>query len=85
MYNNDRQEHKIYPYLLEGMEVVRINQVCTTDITYIKLPDRFMYFIAIIDLYSRYIVAYTNERIYTGFLLLATQTPISSSFMSLPN
>lgn len=52
------KEHKIYPYLLEGKEVVRINQVWTTDITYIKLPDRFMYFIAIIDLYSRYIVAY---------------------------
>ncbi|WP_425363836.1 IS3 family transposase [Candidatus Tisiphia endosymbiont of Hybos culiciformis] len=52
------KEHKSYPYLLEGADIVRINQVWTTDITYIKLPDRFMYFIAIIDLYSRYVVAY---------------------------
>jgi putative transposase len=52
------KDHKIYPYLLEGMKIIKINQVWTADITYIKLPDRFMYFIAIIDLYSRYIVAY---------------------------
>lgn len=52
------KDHKIYPYLLEGMKIIKVNQVWTTDITYIKLPDRFMYFIAIIDIYSRYIVAY---------------------------
>jgi len=51
-------EHKKYPYLLSGLEITRPNQVWATDITYIKLYARFMYVIAIIDLYSRYIVGY---------------------------
>ncbi len=51
-------EHKKYPYLLTGLEIVRPNQVWATDITYIKLYDRFMYVIAVIDLFSRYIVGY---------------------------
>ncbi len=51
------KENKIYPYLLKDLEIVRINQVWTSDITYIWVAGRFMYFIAIIDLHSRYIVA----------------------------
>ena len=50
--------HAIYPYLLEGLEICYPNQVWATDITYIKIQDRFFYFLAIIDLFSRYIVAY---------------------------
>lgn len=50
--------HKIYPYLLEGLKIDRPNQVWATDITYLALRDRFLYFIAIIDLYSRYIISY---------------------------
>ena len=53
-----KTSHKIYPYLLEELEITRPNQVWATDITYIALQNRFMYFIAIIDLYSRYIVAH---------------------------
>ncbi len=51
-------EHKIYPYLLTGLEINKINQVWATDITYIKINNKFMYFMAIIDLYSRYIISY---------------------------
>ena len=50
--------HKIYPYLLKGLEIYYPNQVWATDITYIKIRDRFFYFLAIVDLYSRYIVAH---------------------------
>ncbi len=50
--------HPIYPYLLEGLEICCPNQVWATDITYIKIQDRFFYFLAIVDLFSRYIVAY---------------------------
>jgi putative transposase len=49
---------QIYPYLLDNLLINQTNQVWATDITYIKLPNRFMCLIAIIDLYSRYIVAY---------------------------
>ena len=41
-------EHKVYPYLLRGVAVVRPNQVWSTDITYIRLPRGFAYLVAII-------------------------------------
>lgn len=50
--------HRIYPYLLTGLKIDRVNHVWATDITYIKLRERFMYFVAIVDIYSRYIIAY---------------------------
>jgi putative transposase len=52
------KEHKIYPYLLNDVKIERANQVWATDITYIKIDNYFMYFMAIIDLYSRYIASY---------------------------
>jgi putative transposase len=51
-------EHKTYPYLLSDLEINKADQVWATDITYIKINSRFMYFMAIIDLYSRYIICY---------------------------
>jgi putative transposase len=45
-------EHKIYRYLLRGVNVVRPNQIWSTDITYIRLPKGFMYLVAVIDWYS---------------------------------
>jgi len=49
-------EHKIYPYLLRGVEINRCNQVWSTDITYIRLQKGFVYLMAIIDWYSRYVL-----------------------------
>lgn len=51
-------EHKIYPYLLRGVEVARPNQVWSTDITYIRLPRGFVYLVAIIDWYSRKVLSW---------------------------
>lgn len=48
--------HKIYPYLLRGLTIERPNQVWSTDITYIRMPKGFMYLMAIIDWYSRYVI-----------------------------
>jgi len=48
--------HKIYPYLLRELEISYPNQVWATDITYIGLPIGYMYLIAIIDLYSRFVL-----------------------------
>jgi putative transposase len=45
-------QHKIYPYLLRGVEVTRPNQVWSTDITYIRLARGFAYLVAVIDWYS---------------------------------
>jgi putative transposase len=51
-------EHKVYPYLLRGVPVVRPNQVWSTDITYIRLPRGFAYLVAIIDWYSRRVLSW---------------------------
>ena len=48
--------HKIYPYLLRGLKIEYPNQVWATDITYIPMSEGFMYLIAVIDLYSRYVI-----------------------------
>ena len=50
------KNHKIYPYLLNGLIIDRSNQVWAVDITYIPMKRGYMYVVAIIDLYSRYIV-----------------------------
>lgn len=47
-----------YPYLLRGLEITRPNQVWMTDITYIPMSRGFMFMVAIIDVYSRYIVGW---------------------------
>jgi putative transposase len=46
-------QHKIYPYLLRGVNIIRPNQAWSTDITYIRLPRGFVYLVAVIDWYSR--------------------------------
>jgi putative transposase len=51
-------EHKVYPYLLRGVPIVRPNQVWSTDITYIRLAHGFVYLVAIIDWYSRRVLSW---------------------------
>jgi putative transposase len=50
--------HVKYPYLLRGVDVVRANQVWATDITYIPMARGFLYLVAIIDWYSRMVLAW---------------------------
>ena len=51
-------EHKVYPYLLRGVPVVRPDQVWGTDLTYIRLAHGFAYLVAIIDWYSRRVLSW---------------------------
>lgn len=51
-------EHKIYPYLLRGLEINRSNQVWCSDITYIPLQRGFAYLTVVMDWYSRYVLAW---------------------------
>ena len=51
-------EHRIYPYLLRGVWVTRVNQVWSTDITYIRLHSGFIYLVAVMDWYSRYVLSW---------------------------
>ncbi len=50
--------HKIYPYLLGGMKITQPNQVWAADITYIPMERGFLYLVAIIDWYSRYVLSW---------------------------
>lgn len=50
--------HKIYPYLLRGVDIVRANQVWSVDITYIKLTQGFAYLTAIIDWHTRFVLSW---------------------------
>jgi len=50
--------HKIYPYLLRNVRIERVNQVWSTDITYIPMKYGYLYLTAVIDWYSRYVLAW---------------------------
>ncbi len=71
-------EHKIYPYLLRELKVTRADQVWATDITYIPMSAGFMYLVAIIDWYSRYVLAWElSNTLDTGFCLEALETALN--------
>jgi putative transposase len=52
-------KHKKYPYLLRGLKIIRPNQVWGIDITYIRLIKGFVYLVAIIDWFSRYVMSWS--------------------------
>jgi len=61
-------QHKIYPYLLRGVNVIRPNQVWSADITYIRLARGFVYLVAVIDWYSRKVLSWRlSNTLDSGF------------------
>jgi putative transposase len=63
-------KHKVYPYLLRGVVIDRPDQVWSTDITYVGLPGGFMYLAAIIDWFSRYVLAWRLSNTLDGSFCL---------------
>lgn len=62
--------HKTYPYLLRGLEIARPNQVWCADITYIPLAKGFLYLVAIMDWWSRKVLAWRlSNTLDTGFCI----------------
>ena len=51
--------HRVYPYLLRGTTVERINQVWSTDITSIRMAQGFLYLVAVMDWFSRYVLSWS--------------------------
>jgi len=51
-------EHKVYPYLLRGLTIDHPNQVWSSDITYIRLLHGFVYLVAVMDWFSRYVLSW---------------------------
>jgi putative transposase len=62
--------HTIYPYLLRDVTIERADQVWSTDITYVPLTSGFMYLAAVIDWYSRYVVAWRLSNTLDGAFCL---------------
>lgn len=64
--------HRVYPYLLRGMPITRVNQVWSTDITYIRLHGGFVYLVAVMDWFSRYVLSWAvSITMDVGFCLEA--------------
>ena len=70
--------HRIYPYLLHDVVVARPNQVWSTDITYIRLLQGFVYLVAIMDWYSRYVVSWEiSNTLDVSFCLAALERALA--------
>lgn len=66
--------HPVYPYLLRDVKVERVNQVWSADITYIRLTHGWMYLVAILDWFSRYVLAWeVSITLDTDFCLVALE------------
>jgi putative transposase len=65
-------QHKIYPYLLRGVKIQRPNQVWSTDITYVRLRAGYVYLVAIMDWFSRYVLSWElSVTLDAGFCVAA--------------
>jgi putative transposase len=65
---------RVYPYLLRGVPITRVNQVWSTDITYIRLHSGFVYLVAVMDWFSRYVLSWAlSITLEVGFCLEALE------------
>ena len=66
--------HEIFPYLLRGVSIERPNQVWSTDITYIPMHGGFLYLVAVMDWFSRFVLSWElSNTMETGFCLAALE------------
>lgn len=81
-----RQDHKVYPYLLKGLDICRPNQVWGIDITYIPMRSQWMYLVAIIDWFSRYVVSWElDQTLEVDFVIDAVQRALAQSVPEIIN
>jgi putative transposase len=67
-------EHRRFPYLLRGVNIQRPNQVWSSDITYIRLRNGFVYLAAVIDWFSRYVLAWElSTTLEVGFCVAVVE------------
>src|SRR3989338_4110515 len=73
-----RMEHSVYPYLLKNFSIERPNQVWSADITYIRLFRGFAYLVAILDWFSRYVLAWRlSNSLETAFCTEALEEALA--------
>ena len=67
--------HAVHPYLLRGKTITKANQAWMVDITYLRMDDGFIYLVALIDVYSRYIVGWSlSNTLETDFCIEAVKS-----------
>src|SRR5262249_20365724 len=73
-------EHRVYPYLLRGVKSACPNHIWGIDITYIRLVGGWMYLVAILDWYSRFVVGWELEQtLEIGFVLACVDTALTKA------
>ena len=71
-------EHKVYPYLLGGLRIVRVNQVWSINITYIPTERGFVFLVAVLDWFSRYVLSWAvSTTLEVGFCLDALERALA--------
>lgn len=79
-------EHQIYPYLLRNLKVAAANQVWGIDITYIRLQSDWMYLVAILDWFSRYVVSWElDQTLELPFVLAAIERALTCATPQIMN
>ena len=80
------KNHLIYPYLLKNMTIERPNQVWGVDITYVRLKNEFLYLVAIMDWYSRYIISWElSDSMGVGFCRETLQNALTVGIPEIHN
>ena len=72
--------HKVYPYLLKGLEIKHPNHVWSTDITYIPMRNGYLYLTAVIDWFSRYVLSWElSNSMDCGFCIAALERALNNN------
>lgn len=79
-FKGSKDEYK-YPYLLKNLEITKPNQVWGTDITYIPMETGYLYLVAILDLFSRYVVSWVlSNNMEVDFCIEALKIALKTGF-----
>lgn len=79
-------DHEVYPYLLRDLNIQRPNQVHGVDITYVRLRGGFLYLVAIIDWFSRYVLSWElSDTLDTGFCVQALESALKIAVPEIHN
>ena len=80
------KQHAVYKYLLRDVDITHANQAWMVDITYLRMPNGFIYLVALIDVYSRYIVGWSlSNTLETGFCIDALKSGLKCATPEIVN
>jgi transposase InsO family protein len=74
------EEHRIYPYLLRNMAIIRPNQVWASDITYVPMPQGWMYLTAVMDWHSRFVLSWRLSNTIDGMFCVEALSEALANF-----